>query len=65
MSASAAATMKSYCSDQVAGQALADFLGFGDEVLRRAGWQPKARATAEPLLEPASGISFKPAEMLS
>jgi hypothetical protein len=55
MGESAASSMSDYCSDEAAGRALASFLGFGDEIVNRAGWQPKPRVAAEPLLESLCG----------
>ena len=52
MAAAAANSVQAYCSDAAVGQALAGFLGLGDEVLAKVGWPPLARAEAEPLLSP-------------
>jgi len=61
----AASSMRAYCSDATAGRALAGFLGLGDEVQRRAGWQPRAAAAAEPLLSPPGDGLFGAAEALA
>jgi hypothetical protein len=65
MAENAASTMRQYCSDATAGPALASFLGFGDEVLARAGWRPRPRGAAEPLLAAVTEIGLGAAVLSS
>jgi len=63
MAQAAAARVREYCADDVAGPRLAAFLGLGDEVVENAGWCAVWRPAAEPLLDywetpvPSSAIS--------
>ena len=47
MGEAAAQSVRAYSADDVLGPALAAFLGLGDEVVRRAGWTPKAVQAVE------------------
>jgi glycosyltransferase involved in cell wall biosynthesis len=49
MAEAAAASIREYCADAVVAPRLAAFLGLGDEVVLRAGWQPLPRPAAETL----------------
>jgi glycosyltransferase involved in cell wall biosynthesis len=50
MGQAAMVSLRAYCSDETVSRALASFLGLGDEVLERAGWQGLPRDAAEPVL---------------
>lgn len=51
MAHAAAASVRAYCADDVAGPRLAAFLGLGDEVLGRVDWSAIRRPAAESQLE--------------
>ena len=51
MADAAAASVRAYCADSVVAPRMAAFLGLGDEVLLRTGWQPLERDAAEDMLE--------------